>query len=307
MSEKETHGSGLLYFMPHWIFEHPDLTNTEKMTYALLAGLSFGDEKKQCWPSDEYIGERVDVLRQQANAIVKKLTEIGAISKIVVPHPKNPFKKQRIITVYLEPQKSFTKSDKPDSRGSGKPDSPESEKPDLERIKNIGNEGSMNENKFSSSRVAKKAPPSPSAEASELSTYFFSRIKDWKKDFKGNPSKWAVEFDKMFKKDERTVVKAKELIDWLAEEEAGFAYIQSAKKFRDSFDEQESRMGIKKKKKRLNANREYCQWMQAQHPHKVKNMTFDEMYVKNLNTGKGLSLDEEPEQFRQDFFKIYEV
>ncbi len=130
-NENETHSSGLLYFMPAWIFDHPDLTNTDKLIYSLLSGLAHGHQEKECFPSDEYLGKRLGIQRQRANECVKNLEKAGALSKRIEPHEKNPFKKKRIITIYLSPQKFITKSEKSDSRRSEKSDSAKSEKSDI--------------------------------------------------------------------------------------------------------------------------------------------------------------------------------
>lgn len=127
---QENHNSGLLYFMPAWIFEAKDLSNTEKLVYSLLSGLAFGKENKECFPSDEYIGKRLGISRQQANECVGNLEKFGALSKRTVPNEKNPFRKVRYIQIYLENQKSFTKSGKGDSRDDEKADSPLSGKAD---------------------------------------------------------------------------------------------------------------------------------------------------------------------------------
>jgi hypothetical protein len=155
MSEEsqETHNSGLLYFMPAWIFESKDLSNTEKMVYSLLSGLAFGKESKECFPSDEYIGNRLGISRQQANECVGNLERFGALSKRTVPNEKNPFRKIRFIKIYLENQKSFTKSGKADSRDDEKADSPLSGKAD-------------NSNKVYSNK-RKNTPISPKGELRE--------------------------------------------------------------------------------------------------------------------------------------------
>lgn len=109
----ETHTSGLLYFIPYWIFEDESLSSTAKLVYALLSGLAHGNETKTCYPSDEYIAKRLGLKRKQtANELVKELALFGAISKRVEGHPKNPFKKIRTITVHLELKKSLRSTEK---------------------------------------------------------------------------------------------------------------------------------------------------------------------------------------------------
>ena len=127
---QEVHQSGLFYFMPHWIFESTELSNTEKLVYSLLSGLAFGNEEKTCFPSDAYIGKRLGIGRQAANDCVASLERIGAITKIVVKHENNPFRNKRIITVLLAPKIILTKSQKDDSRDSQKDDSAVSQKDD---------------------------------------------------------------------------------------------------------------------------------------------------------------------------------
>ena len=91
--------------MPHWIFESNELSSTDKLVYALLSGLAFGNEKKECFPSDEYIAKRLGIKRQQANISVANLNKFGALEKRTESHPQNAFKKIRYIHIFLELKK----------------------------------------------------------------------------------------------------------------------------------------------------------------------------------------------------------
>ena len=172
--------------------------------------------------------------------------------------------------------------------------------------------GFAHENECVPYRV-KPQKSSPSAEAEELSSYFLSSIKKYKNDFVAKGSdKWAIEFDRMLRLDGRSMQRAKQIIDWLASMPYGFTYIQSAKKLRDEFDEQEMRMEADKGKKmaaktkeKINRNRDHFLWMQAHNPTRFKKMAFDEISVKNLNTGYGLSLDSDPAEFEKDLLKLF--
>lgn len=120
----ETHSSGLLYFIPYWIFESEKLSSSAKLAYALLTGLAHGNEKKECYPSDEYIASRLKLKRRaSANQLIKELEDFGAIEKRVESHPKNRFKRLRIITVLLELKKCLRVTenrnlDMPENRNS---------------------------------------------------------------------------------------------------------------------------------------------------------------------------------------------
>lgn len=108
MSEKERHASGLLYFIPHWIFEEENLSPSAKLVYALLSGLAHGNKDKVCFPSDEYIAHRLGFKRSKtANELVKELEDFGALTKRVDSHPNNPFRRIRYITIHLELKKSL--------------------------------------------------------------------------------------------------------------------------------------------------------------------------------------------------------
>lgn len=109
--EQETHTAGLLYFIPHWVFENEEISSSAKLVYALLSGLAHGNEKKECFPSDKYIGERLGMSREQANACVGQLAKAGAISKRDGAHP-NAFRKRRYITVHLELKKCLRSEEK---------------------------------------------------------------------------------------------------------------------------------------------------------------------------------------------------
>lgn len=171
-------------------------------------------------------------------------------------------------------------------------------------------EGIREESRMSKRVKKPKAPPS--AEAEEFSAYFLSRIREEKKDF--NPPglrNWPSQVDEMLKEG-RKIEKAREIIDWIAESDDGFAYMQCPNKLMDKFDEQEMRMEADKKKKmaaktkeKINRNRDHFLWMQAQYPARFKKLAFDQISVKNLNTGYGLTLDSDPIEFEQDLLKLF--
>lgn len=323
--EKENHTSGLIYFMPEWIFSHPELSQSEKMIYALLSGLAHGNEHKTCYPSDNWIANRMKMRRQNVNACISNLVRVGAISKITTSHEKNPMRRIRIITVYLYPQNIFTMSEKPDTRMSENSDTGESEKPDIENIKDIKHKGSENLTSSSSSslhakykthkvesekkpRKPSQAKAAPSAKASELAEFFLSKIKEKKKDFKiPNLKKWAEEFDLMLRKDGRDPEKIKEVLEWIGSGRAHYTYIQSPKKLRDKFDEQEMRMESDSVYRRITQNRLYASHIQKQYPKQYADLTWDAERAINIKFGKAIYFNQPEDEFRNALHKLFGV
>lgn len=193
----ETHTSGLLYFIPHWIFEDESLSSTSKLVYALLSGLAHGNQDKECFPSDKYIGERLKISRQSANECVKELESRGAISKRNTAHP-TAFKKRRYIKVHLESKESLRCREKPTTESHEKPTHGSQENPTHSNKGNSNKEESiLTDAKESASRIARAPHVSTSSKeheelvkdfGKELTQEAYERLSEWKSDTP--KSKW---------------------------------------------------------------------------------------------------------------------
>lgn len=145
-----------------------------------------------------------------------------------------------------------------------------------------------------------------SAEASELADFFLKKIKEIKPDFIAKAfDKWKIDFDKMLRIDKRDKERIKEVIDFLVSDVSQLIYVQSASKLRDRFDNIEFKLRANEIKKAKNKNRDYAKWLKEKYPDKMKAMSFDDKYVKNVTNGKEISFDLPFETFKQALVSMF--
>lgn len=63
--------------IPNSILDDPELTCQEKMSYIVL--LSFGFQKKKCWPPQKLIAEKTKISRRHIRRILTSLNHKGYI------------------------------------------------------------------------------------------------------------------------------------------------------------------------------------------------------------------------------------
>jgi hypothetical protein len=91
----EYHPHGLYYVIPSQIMDSKLLSSTEKLCYGLLSGLA--NEHGTCFPSDNYLVERLGSSIVTVKRAIKKLTDMGLISKYT--DRSNMMRPKRIITI----------------------------------------------------------------------------------------------------------------------------------------------------------------------------------------------------------------
>lgn len=305
---------GLYYVIPVEIMDSHNIRPLEKLLYTLLSGLAH--KNGTCYPSDKYLASRLDVSETYAGRMVKRLEEVGLINKKVCSHPKWPFRKSRLITVHktfkkvlrTEPQCGIEAALTEGSEAAlqcGTETEPQCGI--VSEVLLVG-EGTDIDKSISYKVGTSSSPSSSSAEASKLCEHFISKLKEKKPDMRIKAKeKWIKDFDLMLRRDKRKPERIREVINWMAEQPTSFAYIQSAAKLRDKFDQQEMFMESQGEKSRINENRNYARLMQSQYPDQIKKMTFDEKFVYNLDNGTKMSLSDEPSEFEKDFFQLYKV
>jgi len=329
VEEKEENYTGHFYVCPAEIFESKILSLSEKHLYIFLLGLAKINDEGECWPSDAYLSHKLDFNITYINSILKKLEKIGLISRRTTRHPSNPFRTKRFIKVHTEIKKILTNSEKTEPRHQQNSQAEVIQNPKRNKISSL-NKISMNEEDYTDKSQtdfiyesnktkgedapkAKKEKPSqaksaPSAVASELSEYFLSRIKETKKDFKQpNMEKWAKEFDLMLRVDERKPERIKAVIDGIKNSKVGFAYIQSPKKLRASFDQQEMHFELGKKMNRVFTNRTWAMHVKENYPSQYSSLTFNSDSVVNAKRGKGIYLDQDHEEFKEALMRLFGV
>jgi len=168
--------------------------------------------------------------------------------------------------------------------------------------------GTLNENTKKESKPKKEASasPSPSAEASELSKFFFSKIKEIKEDFKEpDLDKWANELDRMLRIDGRDPQKIREIIIWSMGNSFWKGNILSAEKLRKQFDKLEILKQEGERTALLELNRKAAFHLRKKFPEQTKAMVIDSTGVSNKSNGKDVALNMPHEQFKKVLLSIF--
>lgn len=145
---------------------------------------------------------------------------------------------------------------------------------------------------------------SSSAEASSLADLFLTKIKEKKENFKPIAfNKWKLEFDKLLKI--RDFNQLQQIIIWLTSNDKELPWCLCPKKLAKKIDELELKMQNNKDKELIQKNRSYALEMKAQYPDKLKNLSFDDKYVRNLAAGKEICFLMNEEAFEIAFASMF--
>lgn len=147
-----------------------------------------------------------------------------------------------------------------------------------------------------------------SAIASELCEYFLSSIIKKEPNTKTPSEKilksWTCEMEKLLRIDKRDIQEAKALIDYIRSS-SSHAYVLSPKSFRQKYDSQREfmKMGAQEQMKRENRELVVHEMQRArkERSDRWKGVSFDKDYVRNLASGKEVSLSMNHEAFRLAF------
>jgi hypothetical protein len=144
------------------------------------------------------------------------------------------------------------------------------------------------------------------ADAVELARFFFSKIREMKKDFKEpNLEKWAKELDKMIRIDKRDPKKIREVIEWVVTDPFWQRNILSAEKLRLQFD----RLEIDREKGKTDvwkkSNIKLCLEEKEAHPGPLKCLLIKGDYAINTNTQKEVNLRMNPDAFEDAFMHVF--
>jgi hypothetical protein len=152
----------------------------------------------------------------------------------------------------------------------------------------------------------KREPSAPSADASELTDFFLSKIREKKKDLLlKNKSKWIKDFDLMTRVDKRSVDEIKRIISWLVHESNQLSYCMSPDKLRRRFDEFSVRIQEKAGSDLVRRNREYALQVKEKYPEKVKGLTYNAEYVLNPKLSKEVPFSLPHDTFKDAFYHLF--
>jgi DNA-binding Lrp family transcriptional regulator len=290
--EPKRNGSNF-YQLSAQVLNDKNLNHAEKLTMAILNGLA--DEEGKCWPSNEWLCDKLNISEKPLQVILKNLEKNNYIKRKVFSWANNPFKKYRIIFV----QKDF------------KLFLPDVENDALEGVENDASDtskttGIIDKKERIDKKEIKSAPPPPSADASDLFEIFYKKIKERSPGFKEpKKEKWLTEFDKILRIDKRDLEECKSLILWAAENSFWKANCLSPESLRKHYDKMIMQMGSAAESSRIEGNRSFSLHMKRKYPEQLKNLTINQKYAMNLAVGKEVPFSLPEETFRNAFFHMF--
>jgi DNA-binding Lrp family transcriptional regulator len=218
--------SSNFYMLTAQVLNDKKLNHAEKITMAILYGLA--DEDGKCWPSNEWLAEKLDLKENAIRVILTNLEKNNYIRRELVSWANNPFKKYRNIYVSNNFKLSLPVLE---NEGVG---ILENEQPDPSKTRDIIDKKDT---------IYKKESSSPSPLAQELASHLLRSIKKSKPDLKDpNLKSWTLEIDRMLRIDKRSPESIKRILDWLPTSSFWSTNILSASKLREKFDQLELKM-----------------------------------------------------------------
>lgn len=214
------------YMLTAQVLNDKKLNHAEKITMAILYGLA--DEDGKCWPSNEWLAEKLDLKERAVRDILENLEKNKYIKRELISCVNNPFKKYRNIYVSSNFKLSLPEAENCHLGGA------ENCRSDRQKTAGIIDK---------KDRIDKKESSSPSPLAQELATQLLSSIKKSKPDLKDpNLKSWTLEIDRMLRIDKRSPESIKRILEWLPSNNFWSTNILSASKLREKFDQLELKM-----------------------------------------------------------------
>jgi hypothetical protein len=239
----------------------------------------------------EFIG------RENVYKIVDEAISAGYIERV---HNKVGNLRQGV-TYYVSESPIFKKS----FRRSDPQDADSQDPPDQEALSSTKS-SSYEEAK---EEIHKEGPPSapPSAEASTLCEFFLSKIKERNPEFKepSKKEKWIKEFDAILRIDNRAPERLKELISWASTHKWWSTACLCPNKLRKRFDEMSMQMQGDAKNANIAKNRSHALKLKEQFPDKLKALSFDTKFARNLSMSKEIPFDLPEETFKRALVEMF--
>lgn len=235
--ERNEKGSNF-YMLTAQILNDKNLNHAEKLTMAILNGLSHEDGT--CYPSNEWLAEKLDIKERAIKDILMNLEKNNYIKRTILSCATNPFKKTRIIYV----------------NSNFKLCLPRAENCPIGEAENCPVDGQKTACIIDKKNLIEEEPrpsASPPPQAVEISLKLEEAIQKTKPDIKKpNIQSWAKEIDLMLRVDKRSVENVNKIIEWLPSSDFWSKNILSAEKLRLQFDKLELEMRREPPKTSLN-------------------------------------------------------
>ena len=202
MSIQEPRSGSLFCLIPNQLIEDKKLNWQDRAVYGILYGLS--NEEGRCFPSNEWLGKKMDLGERAVRDILLKLEHNGYITREIISCASNPFKKYRNIFVHSNFKKCL----------------PAAENCHIDEEENCRTVRQKTAGIIDKKELIdknKNLSTSENPQVQEVSNYIFKKITSNKSDFTGKQSKnWKHDCAELLKK--RTSDQIKSAIDWAVDD-----------------------------------------------------------------------------------------
>lgn len=305
MSSQTPQESHLYYILPGEIFDSQELSWEEKALYMLLSGYAY--KNGTCFASNAHLAKRMGYKETTIKAQIKKLEDLGYISRETHSCSQNPFRKIRTIFVNVDFKKSLRRS----------PERPIDESVERPPVVYQGDLIVSKEIHLVSEEYNVAPPHTPSYEeesrqidqnALDLAQDLLNHVKAVRPKLKDPKiNQWARTLSLMVSRDKRSWDEIKEVIRYVFEDDAFWVnVIQSAEGLRKNFDKIMAKMKPAENKGTIrDKNIEYAKKVKR---HLVSvdrgsQIILQKNCVINQNNGDSIAYDLAFEQFKQIILK----
>lgn len=165
-----------------------------------------------------------------------------------------------------------------------------------------------NDSVVNTEEIHKKSPPSSavSADADVLTHFLIQSIKRRDTGFKEpNIAKWCVEMDRLLRIDLRPKEEASRLISWTEGHSYWRGAILSPANLRKNYSNIKIQYEADQEKILIRENRNLALKTKELHPEKLKHLSFDDKFVRNVSLGKEVPFNLNPESFKTAFASLF--
>jgi DNA-binding Lrp family transcriptional regulator len=302
MNDKSTTGSNF-YMLTAQILNDKNLSHAEKLTMAILNGLA--DEDGKCYPSNEWIAEKLDLHPRKIQSLLENLEKNNYISREIISCVNNPFKKYRIIKVSTNFKLCL-----PDAENgvSGNAENGTLATPKTACIidkKELIDKKEIYKKPPKSQKEA-SAAPQVSADADALCTFFFEKIRERNPEFKEPKlDKWRVEFDLILRVDKRDPGRVRDLILWASTHKWWKGACLSPSKLRKDYDIMATQMLSDSGNELVRKNRAYAMNLKEKYPEQMRSLSFDDKYAIHRAMAKEIPFHLPEETFKKALIEMF--
>ena len=231
---------GMYYTIPSEVMDDPDLLPMAKLLYAILSGYAWRD--RTCFPSNKHLAEKLGLGERHTNDLIVQLRDRGYIETVVIRHPKNAFKKRRIITILVSARGTLKN---PIVRHSSAPPIVHSSAPPIEHPSAVSNKRVSKDIEVSKELMSdppagsdeKDFPLQFSDDVKRVTKRFVDELRAFNQKAKipADTSKWEDQIDKMIRLDGHTAEEILSIIGFVFQDNFWGTKVLSTEKLRDKF------------------------------------------------------------------------